>query len=641
MGLLVQASYANAAVPTSCMGRAATIVGTDGPDAIVGTPGPDVISAGDGNDQVSGRGGADVICGGRGDDTLYGGANADRINGDAGTDALVGGRGADRLLGGYGNDTILGQGEDDELRSGPGDVSVMEGGTGNDLLLGEGLLDVASFVTSANSIKASLKAGTAFGQGSDILTGLEGIIGSPFGDDLQGGPGLSLLIGEAGDDTLRGAGPTSLSLATYITADGPVSADLAAGTARDGTAGQAGHDRLVNLLGVVGGPFADTLSGSYVIELLLGMEGNDTLNGRGGDDFLFGMEGNDRLRGGDGNDRLDGGDGSDRFDGMGGTDTADFSAWNEGVTASLEAGTADEGGADLLANVENLLGTDFADDLTGDAGPNTLSGRAGPDVIRGRGAHDYLNGGPGQDTLNGGGADDLCLEGETHVACEATSISADPVSLTPRLAGPLQRLQPLTAPSASRRPVVRTPDSTLTPTSVSPAGTTNGIPGGWSFDPGPQCEYRALTDELTLTAFMPWTSPAYEEAGTRFPPQRIWFRAWYFDPVRGWLDGPWYYRDARNVVTDPVGFVFHPHLFANVTTPYADWFRADGQVQNFYFQNDQYSSRNRGGYQMWQQLYWDSNSAWPHTGEIGRYVPISVTDEFGGSRGTFPICTLL
>lgn len=49
-----------------CEGRAPTILGTDGDDALVGTPGTDVIDGLGGNDVIDGRGGDDIICRGPG-----------------------------------------------------------------------------------------------------------------------------------------------------------------------------------------------------------------------------------------------------------------------------------------------------------------------------------------------------------------------------------------------------------------------------------------------------------------------------------------------------------------------------------------------------------------------------------------------
>ncbi|HST24785.1 MAG TPA: calcium-binding protein [Gaiellaceae bacterium] len=111
-------------VKARCAGKAATIVGTPGPDTLKGTPGPDVIAGLGGNDTITGLGGNDTICGGAGNDTLAGGGGNDVLAGDAGNDTLTGGPGADTLTGGPGNDTLIG---------GPG-VDRLNGGLGRNTL---------------------------------------------------------------------------------------------------------------------------------------------------------------------------------------------------------------------------------------------------------------------------------------------------------------------------------------------------------------------------------------------------------------------------------------------------------------------------------------------------------------------------
>ena len=75
---------------------------------------------------------------------------------------------------------------------------------------------------------------------------------------------------------------------------------------------------------------------------------------------------------------------------------------SSGVTADLSTGltTIDgDGGSDTLINIENLLGSDFTDLLTGNAAANTIDGGLGNDVIRGGGGADVLIGGDGSDQL--------------------------------------------------------------------------------------------------------------------------------------------------------------------------------------------------------------------------------------------------
>lgn len=64
---------------TRCLGRKATIVGTDKADEITGTPHRDVIAALGGKDKVRGLAGPDLICGGKGLDSLGGGPGRDEV----------------------------------------------------------------------------------------------------------------------------------------------------------------------------------------------------------------------------------------------------------------------------------------------------------------------------------------------------------------------------------------------------------------------------------------------------------------------------------------------------------------------------------------------------------------------------------
>jgi Ca2+-binding RTX toxin-like protein len=103
-----------------CLGKRATIVGTDARNVLRGTRRADVIVALGGNDLITGLRGNDLICAGAGNDRVTGGAGADRVAGGAGNDRIAGGAGRDALLGGIGLDTLLGGGGRDILAGGPG-----------------------------------------------------------------------------------------------------------------------------------------------------------------------------------------------------------------------------------------------------------------------------------------------------------------------------------------------------------------------------------------------------------------------------------------------------------------------------------------------------------------------------------------
>lgn len=132
--------------------------------------------------------------------------------------------------------------------------------------------------------------------------------------------------------------------------------------------------------------------------LVNGGGGNDVLNGSPGGDALLGESGNDTLSGGGGPEHLAGGEGDDRVDGGEGIDTIAFSA---PVTMSLAHGEAAGEGTDVIAGVENVIGSPLADVIVGSSGPNRLDGGAGGDFIRARGGNDVVLGGEGADQLYG------------------------------------------------------------------------------------------------------------------------------------------------------------------------------------------------------------------------------------------------
>lgn len=164
------------------------------------------------------------------------------------------------------------------------------------------------------------------------------------------------------------------------------------------------------------------LLGSYD-DIALGGSGNDTLQGADGNDFLIGDElsyntiakhlfsslsGNDSLLGGVGNDTLIGGLGNDVLDGGDGIDTASYIYAKAAVQVDLVGNkSAGADGKDSLKNIENLMGSIYADKLTGNNLANLLNGDAGADTLQGGDGNDTLIGGDGYDSLSGGTGDDL------------------------------------------------------------------------------------------------------------------------------------------------------------------------------------------------------------------------------------------
>ena len=184
--------------------------------------------------------------------------------------------------------------------------------------------------------------------GNDVL---ECYAGNDF---LIGGIGDDRLSGGAGDDQIDGGDgvDTAVYAAPYAVVG--VTVDLSiAGPQNTGH----GFDPLSN------------------VENLRGTQANDVLKGNDGSNKLEGSGGYDTLAGGAGNDLLDGGLGND---------TASYEAATGRVVVSLGISNPQDTGAagfDTLVGVENLIGSAYNDELSGNAGANLLDGKLGTDFL--------------------------------------------------------------------------------------------------------------------------------------------------------------------------------------------------------------------------------------------------------------------
>ncbi|MET3339213.1 beta strand repeat-containing protein [Bradyrhizobium ottawaense] len=298
-----------------------------------------------------------------------------------------------------------------------------QGLAGNDLITGNGSTQLL-FANATGGVTVNLANGTVDGDSSvghdTILGGVTSVAGSNFNDTITGSGGNDQLFGNGGNDLLSGgAGNDGLN--------GGIGADTfvyAAGGGADtiGDFLQADADK-IDLTGIPGvstladvqalatqqGPntvinFGNgdtltllnvTLSNLTAADFILGQgvhltgdAGANTLIGTAYADNLSGLAGNDRLKGLDGNDLLDGGLGFDR---------ADYVAATGGITANLAAGsvTGPGVGTDTLANVEGIVGSDYADtfNATGFAGDTGIAGtNVGFNEFEGRGGDDSITG---------------------------------------------------------------------------------------------------------------------------------------------------------------------------------------------------------------------------------------------------------
>lgn len=170
-----------------------------------------VVNAGDGNDTITKTGNvAGDLRGESGSDVINGGATPRNniLNGGAGNDLLVGGPNFDQLIGGTGGDTFSGGGGTNDSvsyqASSSGVVVEIDDDIGDDGASGEG----DSVLSSVENVIGSQFGDTLFGSASNnFMNGLGGVdfLEGEFGDDtLVGGAGGDILVGDVGNDTLNG-----------------------------------------------------------------------------------------------------------------------------------------------------------------------------------------------------------------------------------------------------------------------------------------------------------------------------------------------------------------------------------------------------------------------------------------------------
>src|SRR5450830_43849 len=239
-------------------------------------------------------------------------------------------------------------------------IQDVTGGSGDDTFIasaaannfdGGGGSDTVSFAASTVAVTVDLSTGAAGVGGladGDTFTNIENVIGGSAGDTLTAANvGKTVLTGGGGGDTLKGtAANHANTYASYSTSGGAVTVDL---NFTDGT-GTSGNDATGDKLSLI-----DNLTGSAF---------NDT--------FVANNVAN-------------------IFDGGAGLDTVSYARSNAGVTVNLSSGAAGLGGyaaGDTYANMENIIGSAFADVLTGaNAGVTVLTGLAGGDTLFGTAAN--------------------------------------------------------------------------------------------------------------------------------------------------------------------------------------------------------------------------------------------------------------
>ena len=174
-----------------------------------------------------------------------------------------------------------------------------------------------------------------------------------------------------GNNNLQGA--AGIDMAWYYGNGTSVSIDLAEGTASHSSGN------------------TDTL---LDIEMVAATDHNDVLIGDDKDNFFVPYNGNDDINGGAGSDSVS-------FSGSG-----IHVSLLEGNAQALDAESSPNFGNKKLTSIENVIGTEEADELFGDNVQNYIAGDGGNDKISGGAGDDYIFGGTGNDTLTGGAGKD-------------------------------------------------------------------------------------------------------------------------------------------------------------------------------------------------------------------------------------------
>ena len=192
-----------------------------------------------------------------------------------------------------------------------GNFNDFGGAGGNDTIIGNGNTRL-NYAIAAASVSVDLEtspigtttaitvAGSATGatEGTDILTGVNAVQGSMFGDTLLGSSFNNVFTGLGGDDFIDGRGGfDTASYNSLNSVTGGVSVNMAAGTATGDAS--IGNDTLRNIEGVQGTMLADTYNATGY-----GQAGALNVSTSNGNFNQFeGLGGNDQITG-NGNTRV-------------------------------------------------------------------------------------------------------------------------------------------------------------------------------------------------------------------------------------------------------------------------------------------------------------------------------------------------
>jgi Ca2+-binding RTX toxin-like protein len=180
---------------------------------------------------------------------------------------------------------------------------------------------------------------------------------------------------------------------------------------------------------LVGTPGNDVLFARRSGEVIVGLEGNDTisatrLTGASSYVIICGNQGNDNIYGSDGPDQLYGGQGDDKMYGRGGSDYMEGKKGDDFIdgNAGSDIQFGNEGNDELYSSQTTQYGPCG---IGFDA--DRMYGGEGNDIVAGGFGADHLEGNLGIDLVHGGLCSDVCTSGERYYGCESTSVGVVPL----------------------------------------------------------------------------------------------------------------------------------------------------------------------------------------------------------------------
>ncbi len=414
--------------------------GGTGDDVLIGGKGYDFLGGGAGNDNLDGAGGTNTavygdapagvlvnlatgiandgygtvdtltriqnVEGSRFNDVLIANLSGSVLDAGAGDDQLIGNNGNDVMLGGAGADAMDGKAGTDTTTYISSQAPVYVNLSNQDIAL----------ISPVDGVFVGLLANRGFGgdaEGDEIFN-VENVQGSVYDDVLVAGDTSVNVDGFLGNDLIVAApnaqildGGQGFDWISYSLSTAAVNVSLATG---NGFGGYAQGDQLKFVKDKDGNNTPDNsfenLEGSDFSDILTGDRQNNIIRGLAGNDNISGLEGDDVLIGGLGADVLSGGANSSplradltvwnvRSRLPGGGDTASYQDSSDFVVVNLLAGigfNADAEG-DTFSGIENLIGSNFADNLIGDFGNNDINpglSNGGTDIINGFFGRDRL-----------------------------------------------------------------------------------------------------------------------------------------------------------------------------------------------------------------------------------------------------------